>query len=166
MIVDLMLLVLISSLFFIFLGTQMTSSSAETAAIRNRNTFTQKLLFSTLSYGVQNGSYTNATIAELIAEYHCGAISYSPEFLNLEINSLMFKLNKPDYYFILHSTSTRGDNYDNTYACSPEVFAVYGSCCVKTEKVNIAVIDFSLLCGGNATVSLGVWPSNMKVESC
>lgn len=170
MIVDLILLVLITSMFFLFLGTQTTAQSAETGASRSRNTFTQKLLLTTMGYKTETAEFGNLTIAELLENYHCGyfgAYIGNYDFLDAEINALLNKTNKQDYYFIFKSESDLLNGYDVAYSCSPDIKSGY-NCCIRTEKVSIAVLNLKLYCEANssATISIGIWPKSMGVESC
>jgi hypothetical protein len=153
MIVDLILLVLISSVFFLFLSHQTAEQSVNAGIIRSQSAYVQKLLISTLDYKIENGTYQNATISELIGMSYCPDSSVYKTEINDSVNYIIEKLNKENYYFIF----TYGDTVNR---------AVYNNLsCIKTERINLAIADLQLPCG-NVTVKLGIWPTMMEVESC
>lgn len=162
MVIDLILLIIISSIFFIYLSHQTSEQSINTGAIRSQSAYVQNLLTSTLNYKTDE----NATIAELVGMNYCNTSTKSK--IGTSVNYVMEKLNKPDYYFIF-TACPDGDCSSNIAVCNEEVSNMYGSCCVKTERINIALFNLTLpsVCNHkNVMVSLGIWPKSMEVEKC
>jgi hypothetical protein len=165
MVVDLILLVIISSFFFLFLSQQVGNQSINAGAIRSQSNFNDKLMLSLLNYRVKDSFYQNATVLELADAYHCGhdELLYKPkDFLNNTINQFMNNMSKKNYLFIFISESPQ----NTVYSCSPEVSNKYGKCCVKTEKISVSVMETDLPCGGISKKELGIWPASMEVEAC
>lgn len=164
MIIDLILLIIISSIFFIYLSRQTSEQSINAGAVRSQSAYVQNLLMSTLNYKTDE----NATIAELIGMNYCG--NHTRNKVNASVNYVMEKLNKPDYYFIFTACADGNCSSSSLAVCSEEVSNKYGSCCVKTEKINIALFNLTLpgACGSheNVMVSLGIWPKSMEVKKC
>ncbi len=153
MVIDLILLILISSVFFLFLSHQTGEQSINAGVIRSQSAYVQKLLISTLNYKINDSVYENATIAELIGMSYCPTSFAYRDEINESVHYVMEKMNKKDYHFIF----TYGNTISRTvYDYLP---------CVKTEKINIATINLQLTCK-NVTVKLGIWPKTMEVEAC
>jgi hypothetical protein len=155
MVIDLIMLVLIATMFFIFLSSQVANKSAETGIIRSQSSYIQHLMISVLNYEVSNGTYKNATVAELLGRYHCGSTSLY-NTINSTITQAMKDLSKENHYFIFISTVSASDQ-----------LAVYDRYdCVKTETINIAKHSLDLPCSKTAELTLGVWPSSQEVQPC
>ena len=152
MVIDMILLILICSIFFLFMSNYVGNQAITAGTIRSQSAYTQKLLINTLNYRSTEEPYQGAAIAELIGVDLCSEPSYK-DAINNSVHEAVSALNKQGHYFIF----TYGDTI---------TYAVYNNLsCVKTEKINIALIDMEFFCG-NATMSLGIWPASMEVESC
>lgn len=162
MIIDLILLIIITSLFFLFLSQQTGKTAFEAQAISNQNSYAHELLTSTLQYNM-NSTYENATVAELINAFHCGNTGVKAD-LNQTINSVISSFGKKDYYFILKSQAP-GAALESFGSCSSYIESNY-SCCVKIEKITLANFDLNLTCNSTASISLGVWPKSIEVKPC
>ncbi len=159
MLIDLILLVLIVSIFAVFLSQHLNQQSINTASLRSQSAFTQKLLISTLEYKLED----NTTIASSIEMSYCGKDISTEE----NIKSTITALNKPNYHYIFIAYPN-GKTAHATAVCDDYVSQEYG-CCVKTDKVNIATVNLSLPSGCNYNyilVTLGVWPDSMEVDKC
>ena len=152
MVVELIVLILICSIFFLFMSNNVGQQAITAGTMRSQSTYTQKLLISTLNYKMIEGVYEGATIAELIGTDLCSGTNHQSNITS-SVHEAMDFLNKPGHYFIF----TYGDSINK---------AVYNNLsCVKTEKITVASTDMEFYCG-NATVTLGIWPASMEVESC
>jgi hypothetical protein len=145
MVVDLIMLVIISSAFFLFLSSLDVNSSIDAATIRSQGAYTQRLLFSLLNYQTENG-----TIAELVGAEYC--IQDTDSLINSSVHSAMAGLDVRRSNFIFLYGDTK---------------AVYNNLsCVRTERINLATFDLSLPCQDNVVLSLGYWPKTQEVEPC
>jgi len=161
-VVDIALLLILSTLAITFLSTELNRESISTAAIRSQNLYTRKLLSSTLYF-----SRANTSVADMIKLNYCG---YNKEAdMEDTIEYIISKLNRKEYNYIL-TICPEGDCASNAIAiCSKEVSDQYGGCCVKTKSAIIASANLTLPNGCNynfTIVSLGIWPKSMKVEKC
>ena len=155
MVIDLIMLVLIATMFFIFLSSQVANKSTDTGVIRSQSSYIQRLMISVLNYEVPNGTYKNATVAELLGKYHCGNTSLHST-INSTVMQAMKELSKEDHYFIFISKAT-----------SYGTIAVYNNLsCVKTETISIAKHTLDFPCSKTAELTLGIWPSSQEVEPC
>lgn len=159
MIVDLVLLILISGIFFMFLSNQLIKRGVDAGVVRAQSNYVQKLLISMLSYG------NNSTIAEMISLDVC--LNVYDEYLEQEIkeniNYIINKLNKKGYYYIFTACTDMGCNI---VLCDNEVKEKYGRCCIRTKEINLAKFKMELPCGGTLETTLGIWPKSMVVEPC
>ena len=132
--------------------------------MRSESEFTQKLLITAIN---SNSSYGNATVGELVSMNYCG--ENLKDEINKSVTNAMDYLNKPEYYFIF-STCPDGNCNDNPVAvCTKGVKEKYGACCVTSNEIIIATMNLTLPqeCSHNfVVVSLGVFPSSLKVEPC
>lgn len=148
MVIDLIMLVIISSIFFIFLSSQSAGQSINAATIRSQSIYTERMLLSILNYQTPDG-----TVAELIGANYC--INDVTTLINASVQSAFSKLDAKDSYFIL--------TYENQSGLS----AVYNNVsCVKTEHINLATFNMSLPCHDNIMVTFGYWPKTEQVEPC
>jgi hypothetical protein len=155
MVIDLIMLVLIATMFFIFLSSQVANKAADTGIIRSQSSYIQRLMISVLNYEVQNGTYKNLTVAELLGRYHCNDHSLG-DTVNSTITQAMKELSKEDHYFIFISTVSASDQ-----------LAVYDRYdCVKTETISIAKYTLDFPCSKTAELTLGIWPSSQEVQPC
>ncbi|HDQ60090.1 MAG TPA: hypothetical protein ENN30_02750 [Candidatus Woesearchaeota archaeon] len=164
MVVDLILLVIIAGFFFLFLSQQAGGKSIMAESIRSQSGAAERTLISILNYRMKEGDYLDSTIAETIAAYHCrfDQVNKRAYFLNETINELMNNFSKKGELFIF--VSHGADR--TTFACSPEVEALYGGCCVKTESITISLFEMDLPCNDTVKIELGMWPASMKVQRC
>ena len=147
MVIDLIMLVIISSVFFIFLSSQSAEKSVNSATVRSQSMYTERMLLSMLGYQTPNG-----TIAELIGADYC--IKDSKALINSSVQQAFSNLDTKDSYFIfIYGTSLNRVVYNNVS-------------CVKTEQVNLATFNMSLPCRDNVIVSFGYWPKTEVVEQC
>lgn len=152
MVVDLILLILICSIFFLFMSNHVGKQAIETGKIRSQSAYTQKLLISTLNYRISGGEYSGIAVAELIGMGLCNEEDYH-DLINSSVHEAIIGLNKQDYHFIFVYGNTASE-------------AVYDYLpCVKTPGINLASAEMEFSCN-NATISLGIWPASMGVESC
>lgn len=155
MVIDLIMLVLIATLFFIFLSSQVANEARDTGVIRSQSSYIQRLMISVIDYPVQNGTYQNATVAELIGAYHCNIPNKpSSSIINSTVYDAVSKLGKDNYYFIFTYSPTIATAVYNNYSC------------VKTETINIAKFNMDLPCNKTVDLTLGIWPASQKVEPC
>jgi len=155
MVIDLILLILVSSMFFIFLSSQTGTQTIESGVTRAQSTFIQRLLITNLNYKIDSGSYANSTVAELISEYHCGN-SGTKSTINSTIKNVTETLAKEDHHFIFMS---------ETSSLSRIIVYDYADC-VKTEEITVARTILNLPCGKNATIVFGIWPASQEVQTC
>ena len=147
MIIDIILLVLISSIFFIFLSSQSTGQSMGIATARSQSTYSQHMLLSILNY--HNGS---GTVAELIGADYCFENMRSE--INSSVHNAFSSLDiKNSYFIFIYGNSSNRVVYNNVS-------------CVKTESINLATFNMSLPCQDNIIVSFGYWSKSQKVEIC
>lgn len=154
MVIDLILLVLIATIIFVFLSSQVENKSSDTGIIRSQSSYIQRLLISTLQYEVSNGTYQNATVAELLGRHLCNEGSFSSQ-LNTTVNEAINSLGKDNNYFIFISKT------------STKTVAVYNNeSCVRTEHINLAIAELDMPCSKTAEITLGTWPTSQEVETC
>ncbi|MDD5182153.1 MAG: hypothetical protein PHC66_03215 [Candidatus Nanoarchaeia archaeon] len=168
MVIDLIMLVLISSIFFIVVSSQMSHQATDAGVIRTKSVQIQRTLIALLNSQADNTTlYPNATVAELIGKNYCGT-SMAANINNTVLDSMQ-KVNRPGYYFILTSCPEGECNDSKSFAvCSPEIESNF-SCCVKTENINVAKLHLNLpsTCSYHyATVEMGIWPGSIEVEKC
>jgi len=147
MIIDIILLVLISSIFFIFLSSQSTGQSMGIATARSQSTYSQHMLLSILNY--QN---IGGTVAEFIGVDYC--LKNMRSEINSSVHNAFSNLDTKDSYFIFMYGNTSNRVVYNNVSC------------VKTEGVNLATFNMSLPCQDNVIVSFGYWPKSQRVEPC
>ena len=148
MIADLIMLIIISSIFFLFLSSQHIEKSVTAGTIRAQSVYTQNLLRSILNYQTPNG-----TVAELVGADYCIG-NWNPT-INSSVHQAFTQLETKNSYFIF------------LYGTTQDRVVFNNASCVRTEQVNLATFDMSLPCSpGSATVSLGYWPKTQVVESC
>lgn len=146
MVIDLIMLVVISSIFFIFLSSQSAGQSVNAATIRSQSVYTERMLLSILNYQTPNG-----TIAELIGANYC--ISDVTALINASVQSAFSNLSTKDSYFI--------------FVYYPNKLAVFNNAsCIKTESINLATYNMSLPCRDNVIISFGYWSKTEAVEPC
>ena len=149
MVIDLIMLVIISSIFFIFLSSQNAGQSVNAATIRSQSMYSEKTLFSILNYQTPNG-----TIVELMAADYCINPGTYKNIINSSVQSAFSKLDTKDSNFILMYGSTLSKVVYNNASC------------VKTESINLATYNMSLPCRDNVIISFGYWSKTEAVEPC
>jgi hypothetical protein len=163
-VVDLVLLIIIVSLFFVVLINERGTQSLNAGALRARSVFVQNLLITTLH---ANSTYNNASIAEIISMNYCGK-NLDDEIVN-SVNRTISYLNKQDYYYILSICPNGNCDSDSVAVCSKEINNAFGSCCAKTEKATQATINITLPTGCKHDyfiATLGVISKNEEMKPC
>lgn len=164
MVVDLILLVVITSIFFIFMSQQSSNQGIDAGIIKSQNFYTDKLLNAVLNQEIKDSTFKNAKVSELIGALHCDMGGTYPT-INKTINEMLLNVSKQNHYFILSSVS-KDANTSYIASCSPYIESNFG-CCVNIEKMTTSTIELDLPCNNSkATISLGVWPKSMEVQPC
>lgn len=162
MVVDLILLIIITSVFFIFLSQQTGHIALEAETIRSQNSYMRSLLSATLNYKI-NSTYQNATVAEAISAYHCNLNVDKSTLANIT-RSIVENLSKKNYYFILTSEASDAP-FKNFGVCSKFIEENY-SCCVKIEKITLSTVNIDLPCNSTAKITFGAFPDSIEVKKC
>ena len=168
MVIDLMMFILIASVFFLIVSSQMSHQSSDAAVIRTQSMQIQRTMIALMNSRVESNSTfaPNATVAELIGERYCSS-SQTAVFdkLNETAQNVMRLINKPNSYFILTFCPKDDCSQKDMGVCSPEIDSKF-NCSIKIEGINVARMHMNLPCSYKyATIELGIWPSSMEVEA-
>lgn len=168
MVIDLIMLILISSVFFLIVSSQMSHQSSDAAAIRTKSMQIQRTMIALLNArsDINSTLAPNATVAELISAKYCSTFNITD--FNNTVMKMMQIINKPDNYFILLSCAEGNCTDSKSFGiCSPEIESKF-NCSIKIENINVARLSLNLPsnCTKDYTdVELGIWPSSMEVEA-
>lgn len=167
MVVDLLMLIIVSTILFIILSSQMSHQAPDAGVIRSKSTQIQRTLITLLNAEADNStSVENATIAELIGMKYCGNDTFSD--LNKTVQNTMNRIIKTDSYFIFSFCGNGDCTKPKSGVCSPSIESNF-SCCIKTDKITVARLNLNLPEGCSkkyVAVEIGIWPKNVGVESC